>query len=226
MLFRYVLDLGDASITSAKKKEILDALDEVKKLKEPRPAVENKILTETEMIAFLDAAETLNPEIALMAEFLWRTGLRVSEMLGIRVSDCKAISRSVIEIRLIGKGSKERSTWIDAEFFKVLRRFFRPSEFLFQREDKRPRSRSYVSMNVKRLATRILDRRNLSAHCLRHSFATNGLERGRSLQWVSLALGHADIETTSRYYSHIAVRPGEVISTVELKRVRLLAKTE
>ncbi len=172
------------------------------------------------MISFLDSAEQLNPEIALMSEFLWRTGLRISEKLSIRLSDIKQISNRVYENRLIGKGSKERSTWIDSDFFKVLKQFFKPTVFLFQRSNKRPRSRSYVSMNIKRLCSRILDRRNLSAHSLRHSYATNGLEKGRSLQWVSQALGHADIETTSRYYSHISVRPGEVLQTVELKRER------
>ncbi|HEQ71652.1 MAG TPA: hypothetical protein ENN69_04105 [Spirochaetia bacterium] len=222
-LFRFVLDQGADEITAGKRQAILDALDGVRKLKEPRPAVENKILTEAEMIVFLDSAEEINPEIALMSEFLWRTGLRVSEMLGIRLSDVKQISRAVYEIRLIGKGSKERSTWIDADFLRVLKRFFKPVDLLFQRGRRRPRSRSYVSMNIKRLASRILDRRNLSAHSLRHSFATNGLEKGRSLQWVSQALGHSDIQTTSRYYAHIAVRPGEVFQTVHLARERRLA---
>jgi integrase/recombinase XerD len=203
-------------------KPIVKGIDEVKRMKEPRPAVENRILTESEMIAFLDTAETINPEIALMSEFLWRTGLRVSEMLSIRLSDIKQISRKVYEIRLIGKGSKERSTWIDADFLRVLKRFFRPSVYLFQRGKKRLRSRSYVSMNIKRLCSRILDRRNLSAHSLRHSFATNGLEKGRSLQWVSQALGHSDIQTTSRYYAHICVRPAEVFQTVHLDRERRL----
>lgn len=220
MLFRDVLERGAGDITAARRRDILEALDGIKRLREPRPAVENKILTESEMIAFLDAAETMNPEIALMAEFMWRTGLRVSEMLGIRLSDVKAVSSSVYEIRVLGKGGKERSTWIDADFLRVLRRFFRPSEYLFQRQDKRPRSRSYVSQFIKRLCARILDRRNLAAHSLRHSFATNGLERGRSLQWVSQALGHSDIQTTSKYYAHINVRPGEVLEVVDLKRER------
>jgi site-specific recombinase XerD len=220
MLFRHVIETAGDDVPHGKREAILSALDEVKKLKEPRPAVENKILTESEMIAFLDAAETMNPEIALMSEFLWRTGLRVSEMLGIRVSDVKQISSTVYEIRLLGKGSKERNTWIDADFLQVLRRFFRPSDFLFQRQDKRRRSRSYVSMNIKRLASRILDRRNIAAHSLRHSYATNGLEKGRSLQWVSQALGHSDIQTTSRYYAHISVKAGDVLQTVDLKRER------
>lgn len=223
MLFRHVIETAGDDLSHGKREAILEGIAGVKKLREPRPAIENRILTESEMILFLDACEQVNPEIALMSEFLWRTGLRVSEMLSIKLADVKQIARAVYEIRLIGKGNRERQTWLDADFFRVLKRFFKPSEYLFQRGKKRPRSRSYVSMNIKRLCARILDRRNLSAHCLRHSYATHGLEKGRSLQWVSQALGHSDIQTTSRYYSHIQVRAGEVIETVKLNRERCFA---
>lgn len=210
----------DKSMTVDQKNRIIAKMAEVKKLKAARPTITNKILTESEMIKFLDEAEKLNPEIALMAEFLWSTGVRVSEMLSIKLSNIKQIKKEVYEIRLIGKGSRERTTCIDSGLYKAIIKFFNPSEYLFQRRDKRPRSRTYVSMFIKRLCSKILDRRNLAAHSFRHSYATNGLEKGRSLQWVSQSLGHSDIQTTSRYYCHISVRPEEIISTVKLNRER------
>lgn len=223
LAFKRFIGKAGNEISYQKRQEILSAIGEIRGPKPPRPAVENKILTEAEIIMLLDNIEESNPEMSLMIEFLWKTGLRISEMLSIKLTDCKQISRSIIEIRIIGKGGRERSTWIDSDFYRVLKRYFRPVEYLFQRGKKPPRSRSYVSMNIKRICTRILDRRNLSAHSLRHSYATHGLEKGRSLQWVSQSLGHSDIQTTSRYYAHIQVKASDVIETVRLTRERKIA---
>jgi integrase len=213
----------DTTITAQNKETVITAINNIKGLKVKRPDVGNKILTEVEIINFLNMVEIIKPEMALMIEFLWRTGLRVSEMLQIRPQSCQMLTNDTIQITLIGKGSSERKVYIKSDFYKVLRDYFKGHEFLFQRNNKRPRSRSFVSMNIKRLAVKCLGRHNLSAHSLRHSFATHGLEKGRSLQWVSQSLGHSDIQTTSRYYAHITVKADDFINTVELDRRRNIA---
>jgi integrase/recombinase XerD len=224
MAFKRILEANKGQVTQEQHERIVKAMDSVKRLREPAASdVCNKILTEDEIKRLLDGAEQYNPEISLFIETLWRTGLRISELLGITLKDCKYIGNGIYAIRVLGKGSKERTTYLEQSFFNLVRGYFGSSSFLFKRKGKRRRSRSYVSMNVKRMAARFLDRRDVSAHSLRHSFATHSLEQGMSLEWVRQALGHSDIQITARYYSHISVKPSQVIQVARLDRKRKLA---
>jgi site-specific recombinase XerD len=224
MAFKCILESQKGNISQEQHERITKAMDEVKRLREPAASdVCNKILTEDEVKTLLDGVEQYNPEISLMIEALWRTGLRISELLGITLKDCRYIGQGIYSIRVLGKGSKERTTYMEQSFFNLCRSFFSSSTYLFKRSGKRRRSRSYVSMNIKRLAARFLDRRDVAAHSLRHSFATHSLEQGMSLEWVRQALGHSDIQITARYYSHISVKPSQVIQVARLDRVRRMA---
>jgi len=222
--FKRILEVNKENLTQHQHEQVEKALNNLKRIKEPANSeVCNKILTEDEVKTLLDMCEVYNPEISLMIEFMWRTGLRVSEMLGITLKDCKYIGSGTYSVRVLGKGSKERTTWIEQDFYNLVKNFFGSSTLLFKRNGKRPRSRSYVSMNIKRMAARFIDRHNVSAHILRHSFATHSLEQGMSLEWVRQALGHSDIQITARYYSHITIKPTQVIQVARLDRERKLA---
>jgi integrase/recombinase XerD len=204
MSFRRLLESQKGNISQEQHERILKAMDEVKRLREPAASdVCNNILTEDEIKTLLDGSEQYNPEISLMIEALWRTGLRISELLGITLKDCRYIGSGIYSIRVLGKGSKERTTYMEQSFFNLCRSFFGSSSYLFKRKGKRRRSRSYVSVNIKRLAIRVLDRHDVSAHSLRHSFATHSLEQGMSLEWVRQALGHSDIQITAKVVSII-----------------------
>ncbi len=224
MAFKRILEANKSNLTQEQHERIEKAMSEVKRIKEPAASdVCNKILTEDEVKTLLDGAEVYNPEISLFIEALWRTGLRISELLGITLKDCKYIGGGIYAIRVLGKGSKERTTYLEQSFFNLVRDYFGSISFLFKRKSKRPRSRSYVSMNIKRMAARFLDRRDVAAHSLRHSFATHSLEQGMSLEWVRQALGHSDISVTVKYYAHISVKPCQVIQVARLDRVRRMA---
>jgi len=224
MAFKRILKANKGNLTQEQHERIEKAMDDVRRIREPAASdAVNKILTEDEVKTLLDGAEVYNPEISLFIEALWRTGLRISELMGITLKDCRFIGGGIYAIRVLGKGSKERSTYLEQSFFNLVRSFFGSTVYLFQRKGKRRRSRSYVSMNIKRLAARFLDRRDVAAHSLRHSFATHSLEQGMSLEWVRQALGHSDISITVKYYAHISVKPSQVIQVARLDRIRRMA---
>jgi len=218
--FKRVFQANKAEITEAQREKVEQAFSEIKKIKEPRCSdICAKVLSEDEIKAFLDKCEKHNPEIALMFEFMYRTGVRVSEMLNIKHSDLKYIGNKIYQIRVLGKGSRERSVYCEQDFIKLVKDFFKSSTYLFKIKS-RKRSRSYVSMFIKRYCVRFIDRHNISAHILRHTFCTNSLERGLSLEHVRIMAGHSDIQTTARFYSHVVVKPAQFVSVAKIKRER------
>lgn len=147
-------------------------------------------------------------------EVLYSTGLRVSELVGVRVSD---IETRMGCLRCIGKGDKERLVPIGRKALDVVQQYLevgRPA--LLQGRGPNAAATPYLFINrsgkrISRIGIwRILTacgrragiRSALSPHKLRHSFATHLLERGADLRSVQLMLGHADISTT-QIYTHV-----------------------
>src|SRR5713226_6774449 len=128
-----------------------------------------------------------------MLEVLYSTGLRVSELIGLRVPDLDAKSGCV---RCIGKGNKERIVPVGRKALGMVDRYLRDSRPALRGKDKSAVSHALF---VNRRGGR---RSPLTPHMLRHSFATHLLERGADLRSVQLMLGHADISTT-QIYTHV-----------------------
>lgn len=148
-----------------------------------------------------------------MLEVLYAAGLRVTELVRLRLDEVNFEARFV---RILGKGGKERIVPLGKSALRFLQRYLKesrphflkrrsPSPFLFLSQRGRPMSRQYFWMNVVRYGTRIGMERKLSPHVLRHSFATHLLENGADLRAVQLMLGHADISTT-QIYTHVTRR--------------------
>ncbi len=141
---------------------------------------------------------TLADRLPLLIEFLMFTGARVSELTGIKLSDCKD-QDEYIEVRLHGKGSKERKVKVDPRLIQHVRETFRGQEHLFETAGGKPYRREYISNQIKKAGRRVLNR-EISAHTLRHIFATTALKRGWSPKKIAEQLGHSSTSTTLDMY--------------------------
>jgi integrase/recombinase XerD len=149
-----------------------------------------------------------------MIEVLYSTGLRVSELVGLRVFDLDMRTGC---LRCVGKGDKERLVPVGRKAMAAVQQYLgtgRPAligrrqqgtlatPFLFINRSGAKISRIGVWRILAQCGRRAGIRTSLSPHKLRHSFATHLLERGADLRSVQLMLGHADISTT-QIYTHV-----------------------
>ena len=144
-----------------------------------------------------------------MLEIIYATGLRVTELVNLKVSE---LDLEVGCIRTMGKGSKERIIPIGSMAKKAVNEYIlvsrpvllkgRNAEEMFVTKRGRCMTRQGFWKLLKKYASRANIRGSVSPHILRHAFATHLLERGADLRSVQQMLGHTDISTT-QIYTHI-----------------------
>jgi integrase/recombinase XerD len=170
-------------------------------------------LSESEVEALL-AAPDVGSDLGLrdkaMLETLYASGLRVSELTGLKVQQ---VSLDMGVVRVLGKGAKERLTPLGEEALDWIRRYqevarplilgARRSDALFVTGRGASMTRQAFWGLVKRYAARAGIRSAISPHTLRHAFATHLINHGADLRVVQMLLGHADISTT-QIYTHVA----------------------
>ena len=146
---------------------------------------------------------------AAMIETMYATGLRVSELVGLRLTD---LDLEAGYLRAMGKGRKQRLVPMGEVARELLLRYLAEargllvggvSSFVFVARRGRPMTRQGFWKLIQRYARAAEIRGNVSPHKLRHSFATHLLERGADLRAVQAMLGHADISTT-QIYTHVS----------------------
>ncbi len=201
-------------------REGLVASDPTLKLQAAKQALRvPKTLTEDQVEALLGAPDTesvLGVRDRTMIELMYASGLRVSELVTLKVFN---VSLSENVLRVFGKGNKERMVPFGEEAGAWIRRYLdgaraallagKQSEDLFVTH-RGARAGSAMSrvmfwMIVKKHALRAGITAPLSPHTLRHAFATHLLNHGADLRAVQMLLGHADISTTT-IYTHVALQ--------------------
>jgi integrase/recombinase XerD len=223
------LDVGQSMRTVARKlvsvrrlfqflrREHLIDVDPTDKVDSPR-ITRNipSVLTEPEVEALLEAPDPATPEGVrdrAMNEVLYATGLRVSELVGLQLSN---LDLTVGLVRTFGKGSKERivplsdtaisrlDTYLSNARAELLRKSggLGITSAVFVTRRGREMTRQGFWKNIRRYALKAGIRMPVSPHKLRHSFATHLLEHGADLRSVQEMLGHSDISTT-QIYTHV-----------------------
>lgn len=170
-------------------------------------------LTEQEVDSLLAApnvAEPLGHRDRAMLEVLYATGVRVSELINLKMSQIN-LNQGVL--RIIGKGDRERliplgdeaQDWV-GEFIAGPRQEIlleRQTEYLFPTRRGDRMTRQAFWHIIKRYAKKAGIAKKLSPHTVRHAFATHLLNNGADLRVVQLLLGHSDVSTT-QIYTHVA----------------------
>jgi integrase/recombinase XerD len=168
----------------------------------PRQHVPGKlpvVLSPTEVAIFFKHIAVIKFRAALMT--CYGAGMRMSEVVHLRVEDIDS-SRMLIRVRE-GKGAKDRYTMLSPKLLELLRlywRFQRPPEWLFPAtKPTRHVSASTIQQVCREAAHLAGFSKRVTAHTLRHSFATHLLENGTDVRIIQSLLGHARIETTAHY---------------------------
>lgn len=169
-----------------------------------------EVLTVSEVEELLeqpDISQSLGLRDRAALELLYATGVRVSELIGLRVSD---VNLDIGYLRCFGKGGRERIVPLGSQACEIIRQYLvsargslvkdASQEWLFVNRFGRQLSRQGFWKIIKRYGSGMAKR--ITPHTLRHSFATHLLEGGADLRSVQEMLGHSDISTT-QVYTHI-----------------------
>ncbi|MCZ6686631.1 MAG: site-specific tyrosine recombinase XerD [Gammaproteobacteria bacterium] len=170
-------------------------------------------MTEEEVEALLEAPDVTDPlghRDRAMLEVLYATGLRVSELINLRIGQAN-LNQGVI--RIVGKGDKERLIPLGEESQRWLQDFIdgprmeilleRQTDSIFPTRRGSCMTRQAFWHIIRRYAKKSGFGRKLSPHTLRHAFATHLLNHGADLRVVQMLLGHSDLSTT-QIYTHVA----------------------
>ncbi|MGH8700756.1 MAG: site-specific tyrosine recombinase XerD [Burkholderiales bacterium] len=172
-----------------------------------------KSLTEEDVESLLAAPaveEALGLRDKAMLETLYASGLRVSELVGLKLGQ---VSQDMGVVRVVGKGSKERLVPLGEEALAWIRQYLkearpqllgaRATDDLFVTARGAAMTRQMFWHLLRRYAAQAGLKKSISPHTLRHAFATHLLNHGADLRVVQLLLGHSDISTT-QIYTHVA----------------------
>lgn len=167
-----------------------------------------EILTEKEMLAFLDRLPHSNfIELRNRAvfEFLYATGLRISELVNVRMED---INFTEGMVRVLGKGKKERvvpfndvARGVLIKYLDAVRlKFKKPVDYLILNSSGRKITERSVEIILQKVYGQLMESgKHVYPHLFRHSFATHLLQRGANLRVIQELLGHSTLSTTERY---------------------------
>lgn len=192
--------------------EKISDIDPGKYIDLPKPSKSLPVvLTKDEVAKMIDSIQIDTPlglRNKAMLETLYASGLRISELVGLRTIDIHLMEKYII---VVGKGDKERMVPLGEMAVIALRNYLekgrpflskKPGNTLFYNYQGNPISRQSLYKLIVSLAKENGITKEISPHTIRHSFATHLLEGGTDLRVVQELLGHEDISTT-QIYTHI-----------------------
>ncbi len=163
----------------------------------------------TNLFSSINYDDDLDVRNALIMEFLYATGLRVSEVVSIKLNDLDEANKTV---RVLGKGAKERIVFYAACSDELMNRYINTnrlnilnginSEYLFISSSGKPLTTRTIENIVKKYAIDNNVKSRVTPHTMRHTFATDLLNNGADIRSVGELLGHASLSTT-QIYTHV-----------------------
>ena len=180
----------------------------------PKSGLKLPVVLNTEeidrLLAAPDFEKPTGQRDAAMLELIYAAGLRVSELIGLKMT---AVNLEAGFVRVVGKGSKERIVPIGRKALDSIQTYIKTgrrrqlkdltSTYLFVARAGKPLTRQGFWKLLKRYALTAGIQHRVTPHSMRHSFASHLLEGGADLRAVQVMLGHADIATT-QIYTHVA----------------------
>lgn len=171
----------------------------------PRVKKEKKlpiVLSKQEINKIIE--ETQNLKHFCILSLLYGCGLRVSEVVNLKIKDID-FERNLIYIRQ-AKGSKDRVVFLPKKLFSILQKqkeIKKVDDFLFTNNKNSRLTTMTIQKIVKQAVLRSKINKNVSPHTFRHSFATHLLENGVDIRYIQELLGHTNLKTT-QIYTHVA----------------------
>lgn len=172
-----------------------------------RPFKDSKlptVLSIEEVKAIINSVDNLKHKCIF--KLIYSAGLRISELVNIKVSDFDK-NRMQISIKG-GKGKKDRYTLLSEKILIDLRNYYtqyQPKEFLFEGQFGGSYSERSIQITFKEACRKANIKKNATVHTLRHSFATHLLEAGTDLRYIQSLLGHESSKTTE-IYTHVTTK--------------------
>lgn len=167
-------------------------------IKMKKPSKIPVVLSAREVERFLKSFDNLKHKAIFT--LLYSAGLRIGELLALRVKD---IDSDRMQIRIQqGKGQKDRYSILSAKVLEMLREYvkeFHPKEFLFEGQGGGPYSASSIQALMRKHKKICKIKKQATPHTLRHSFATHLLDNGTDIRFIQELLGHKHISTTQIY---------------------------
>lgn len=171
----------------------------------PRPKKPKKlpkVISKEEVIDLIEAVDNLKHKLILL--LIYSSGLRLGEIVNLRLRDINIKRRNIFILR--GKGKKDRYVLLASSvipFFQTYKKQYAPVYWLFEGKS----GGQYSTRSVQSVFTKAKEKSNImpfaTVHTLRHSYATHCVENGFSIKLIQEALGHQSIKTTE-VYLHVA----------------------
>jgi len=166
-----------------------------------------EVLTKDEVLALINSTD--NEKSRLIISLLYSGGLRVSELVNLKVQDVNFNERTGWVRK--GKGSKDRLFTISDSLSKELQNYLAGRQNIFVFSKDKPLTTRNIQKIIKNLRGKSKINKKITPHTLRHSFATHLLEQGVDIRKIQVLLGHSSLNTT-QLYAHV--------SSEELKKIK------